>query len=150
MFTRIARRVRFATALALVVSAAAASQASADPLVGNVGTWSTPPLPGVADATLKLGPAGTKQLSGVRDLKLTVAWNNGVASLAPYLGTACSIDRGVVMSAASHLDMSVVYSYVEDNPAPQADKAISQTIQLVKQTVEGEDWDFGVCFDDVN
>lgn len=150
MFTHTARRIRTTAALALAASAVFVSSASADPLAGSKGTWVSPAVPGVADVTLKLGPAGEKQLTGIRDLKVSLAWDNGVASLAPYLGTACTIDRGVVMSAASHLDMRVLYSYIQDNPAPQADTAVSNTIQLVKQTVDSESWDFGVCFDDPN
>jgi hypothetical protein len=141
------RSIRNAAALAVAVSALAAAPASAGPLAASTGSFSTPPLPAVGDVTLKLGPLGQRSLDGVRDVRVTVRWDNLVGQLTHVAGTACQVDQALVANAGARLDMAIVYSYTRDKPAPQPDEVVSQTVQLVKQNSPGENWEFGVCYD---
>ena len=144
------RSIRNAAALAAAVSALCAGPASAQPLFSNTGSLSTPPLPAVGDVTLKLGPLGTRSVDGVKDVRVSVAWDNLVGHLDHVAGSACQVDQSVIANAGTHLDLNVVYSFTRDKPAPQPDEFVRESFTLLDQTVDGDDWDFGVCYDSLD
>jgi hypothetical protein len=135
-----------ATAISALATAAVAVPAGANDVVFTEGSLSTPALPGVQDATLKLGPLGTKQISGVKDLKVTYAWRTRAAGATLASGSACTIDRGVFIDAGRNARISIDLSYVKDNPAPMNDERIHEHHDLVGLSQDAATWEFGVCY----
>ena len=133
------------TLVAAIATAALAPSASAASISPSSGSISTPAIDVIRGATVKLGPAGTVRVSGVRQLRVSVAWINATGIARPAIGKRCAIDLGARINANRRTSVRVTYSYIRENLFTRRETRYRFTRQVGAGELNDGSWDFGVC-----
>lgn len=131
--------------VAAIATTALAPSASAGTFSPASGSFTTPPIDVVGDATVRLGPAGTTRVSGVRQLRVRVDWTNATGIVRPTFGRRCAVDLGARVSANRRTSLRVTLTYLRESTFLRRNDRHRISRQFDAGEISAGPWDFGVC-----